>query len=147
MAGPMRKDMWAVHLTVDGIDWGGQNIWDTKTGGEVDSSATTYSPGGMEKEVALGGKQLTGNVTLTRLYRQERDHLRLQKLMNAAGKASCKILQQPLDEDGNASPTLPPLVYTGKLKRVTPPDVDSTTQDTPALIEVEVTIEGTPHVG
>lgn len=148
MAGPMRKDMWATHLQVPGIDWHGKNIWDVKTGGEVDSDSFLYHPGGMEPQVSLGGKITTGNVTLSRLYRQDRDHLNLQKLLNAVGKSKATVVQQPLDADGNSWGD--PIVYVGTLKRVNPPDTDSggtqTTQD-PAMIEVELLVEGVPHVG
>jgi hypothetical protein len=38
-----------------------------------------------------------------------------------------------------------PLVYNGRLKRVTPPEVDSEASGA-ALVEIEVTVDGFPSV-
>jgi hypothetical protein len=52
------------------------------------------------------------------------------------------VADQPLDFNGNAS-GIDSLVYSGTLKRVTPPDADSESS-TAAIIELEITVEGYP---
>jgi hypothetical protein len=79
-------------------------------------------------------------VTLSRLYVLNRDHDRIHWLISRAGKGTCVVSRQPLDVDGNAYGR--PLVYTGTLKAVTPPEVDSESSDA-AKIELEITPAGT----
>jgi hypothetical protein len=131
-----RTNQYRVTLAVNGADWG---VWDGFDGGEVDSDDNTYRPGGMARAKSLGGTVTVGNVTLNRNYELERDHLAVKTLINLAGKARVVVKKQPLDIDGNVYGD--PLVYTGTLKRVTPPTVDSTSDD-PAMIEVEITCDG-----
>ena len=132
-----RQDQYAVTMTVDGQDFG---IWDKLTGGEIDSEETKYKPGGMGASVSLGGSTEVGNLTISRLYLLARDHERIHWLIGRAGKGDVVINRQPLDVDGNAYGR--PLVYTGVLKTVTPPEVDSESSDA-ALLECEVTPAGT----
>lgn len=119
-------------------------IWDQLDGGEVDSDDTKYYPGGMEDPVALGGKRMAGNVTLSRLYRLERDHGHLNTLLVAAGKSDAQVIKHTLDLDGNVYGK--PLTYNGKLKRCTPPPHNSEGTG-PAKVEIEITIDGFPAVG
>jgi hypothetical protein len=146
--GPTRSDTWAVFVQVEDIRTGRMmdlGIWDKKDGGEVDSEETKYKPGGMQSQVSLGGSKLTGNVTFSRLYRLLRDHATVhQTLITGAGRASVILMQQPLDINGNQFGR--PIVYRGTLKRVSPPTVDSESSD-PAMIELEMTIDGEPVIG
>jgi hypothetical protein len=119
-------------------------VWDKKTGGKVDSNITQYLPGGMAPQVSLGGTKTTENVTLERLYRLQRDHTKMQKWINQAGKGRVVIHQQPLDIDGNSFGA--PIVYNGTLKSVTPPEHDSTSSNA-AMISIEVVVDAQPHVG
>lgn len=137
MAGT-RADTWALHLTVAGVDW---DIWDKKTGGQLDSEEYKYSPGAMATQVSLGGRRTTENLTVQRLYRKERDHDRVQALFDGVGKAKCVLKQQPMDPDGNRYGN--PVVWNGTLKRVQVPDVDSERSEA-ALIELEITVDGYP---
>ena len=61
-------------------------------------------------------------------------------LITRAGKGQVVIKKKSLDVDGNVFGA--PLVYTGRLKMVHPPEPDSTAS-TEALIELEVTPTGT----
>jgi hypothetical protein len=149
--GPTRVDTWQINVRVENVrdpnrpmmDLG---IWDKKDGGEVDSEEYKYSPGGMAQQVSLGGRKLVGNVTVSRLYRLLRDHATVhQMLISGAGRARMILATQPLDIDGNAG-TSRPIVYNGTLKRCTPPTIDSESSD-PAMIELEMTIEGEPTIG
>ena len=132
-----RQDQYAVSVTIDGVNTG---IWDKLTGGEVDSEETKYKPGAMAKEVSLGGSVNTGNVTVSRLYVLPRDHTSIKGWLNRVGKAPVTVSKQSLDTDGNVFGD--PLVYSGILKMVTPPEVDSESSDA-ALVEIEVSTSGT----
>ena len=139
--GPTRKDTYTVTVTVGSRNMG---VWDGLTGGELDSDEAKYWPGGMAPQVSLGGHRNPGNIVIKRLYRLQRDHDSLQFLLNSVGKAQVTIAKLPMDIDGNTYGK--PLNYTGKLKRVTPPEHDSTSSD-PGIIEMEITPDGDPHVG
>lgn len=136
-----RQDTYVVRLNVAGHDFG---IWDKKTGGEFDSDELKYFPGGMRDPISLGGRRQTGNVTLQRLYDGVDDGTYLNVLLNAVGRGKCEITQRAMDLDGN--PYGQAIHYSGIVKRVSVPDVDSEST-TAALIEVEATISGAPHKG
>ncbi len=131
-----RKDQYDTMVSIDGTNLG---TFDTLTGGEVDSDDLKYKPGGMAPEISLGGVATVGQVVIGRLYDLTRDHGIIHWLLSRVGKGSVVVNKQPLDVDGNAFGR--PLVYTGVLKRVTPPEVDSTAVDA-ATIEIEVTPAG-----
>jgi hypothetical protein len=114
--------------------------FDTMTGGEVDSEDLKYRPGGMAATVSLGGTKTVGNVVVGRLYRLNRDHPIIHRMTQLVGRANVTVSKQPLDADGNAYGQ--PLVYTGKLKTVTPPEVDSNADDA-AVWTMEISSAGT----
>lgn len=132
-----RQDQYAVSVRIDGTDTG---VWDKLSGGEIDSEETKYKPGGMAAAVSLGGSVEVGNVTVSRLYVLDRDHTVIKTWINRVGKANVVVTKQSLDVDGNSFGA--PLVYQGTLKTVTPPEVDSESNDA-ALVEIEVTCSGT----
>lgn len=132
-----RQDQYATTATIDGEDFG---VFDKFDGGEVDTDELSYKPGAMAPKISLGGIPTVGQVTISRLYVLERDHLKVHSLIAKVGKADVVVKKQPLDVDKNAFGR--PLVYTGKLKRVQPPPADSESTDA-ALIEIEVTPGGT----
>jgi hypothetical protein len=145
MPGPTRQDTYNVSVTVFRPDNNKVAIikgtWDKLTGGEVDSDDTKYYPGGMVDPISLGGRKSVGNLTVSRLYRLERDHDAAQAMINAVGKSKVTISKQPLDLDGNSSGR--PIVYNGILKRCTFPEVDSEASGA-GMIELEVTVDGFP---
>src|SRR5215831_13367164 len=106
-----RQDMWVVRLIVQGNSFG---IWDKKTGGELDSDEVKYYPGGMNKAVSLGGRQLPGNITLQRLYDRVDDHQKIQTLLQTVGKGNISVSQRPMDFDGNGVGKT--IHWTGRLK-------------------------------
>lgn len=130
-----REDTYSVRVAVDNRDLG---TWDKLEGGEIDSEETTYRPGGLADQITLGGARSVGNVTVSRLY-DEGVHNLFHWLAARAGKADMVVVKQPLDAEGVVYGR--PLVYSGKLKAVTPPDVDSEGNDA-ALIEIEMTVRG-----
>jgi hypothetical protein len=133
----MRADQFDVRVNVNGRDLG---TFDKLSGGEVDSEEVRYKPGAMGKPVSLGGSVTVGNVTVSRLWDLQREQAIIHWLIGLAGKAKVTIKKQPLDVDGNAYGR--PLVYTGKLKMITPPEHDSESVDA-ALLALEVTPSGT----
>jgi hypothetical protein len=138
--GPTRQDTYRVTVSVDGKSW---DVWDKMSGGEVDSAEYKYKPGGMAPTVSLGGTKTTGNITVSRLYRLVRDHDHLQTLFNNVGRGGVVVKKQPLDIDGHAYGK--PIVYTGILKTVTPPAVDSESTD-PGMLEIVITTDDEPTV-
>jgi hypothetical protein len=140
VGGPTRKDTYIVNVWVDGIEL--LEPFDKMTGGDLDSDEFKYYPGGMVPPISLGGKVNPSNVVVSRLYRLNRDHTNLQRLYNAVGKGSMKVVRIPLDIDGNRW-TGKPITWNGTLKRVTVPEVDSESSD-PGLIELEMTPMGNP---
>lgn len=132
-----RQDMYNVTCVVDGRDIG---TFDKFAGGEIDSVETRYQPGSMGKPISLGGAVTVGNVTISRLFDLAREQPIIHWLISRAGKGSAVVNKQPLDVDGNAFGR--PLVYTGMLKKVQPPDHDSESSAA-ALIELEIVPAGT----
>lgn len=109
--------------------------FDKMSGFEVDSEETKFWPGGMAKQLSLGGKVNVGNGTISRLYDLARDHPISGWLIEGVGKARVVITKTSLDVDGNAYGNA--LTYTGTLKMVQLPEPDSESSD-PALIELEI---------
>jgi hypothetical protein len=137
MPAPTREDTWLITLSVDNADYG---IWDTFNGGEGDSEESKYSPGGMEPEISLGGRQTLGNITVGRYLDRGRDWPKIKTLYGKRGRGRCTVGVTPLQFDGSRGGD--PLTYTGTLKQVTMPDVDSTGGDA-AILELEITVDGT----
>jgi hypothetical protein len=134
-----RQDTWIITMHLNGQPFG---IWDKKTGGEIDSDDNKYYPGGMQPPLVIGGRRTTGNVTLQRIYDRIDDHGKINTLLAAAGRGGkVDIGQRPLDQDGNGS--YKAITYTGILKRVQVPEVDSESS-TAAMVEIEVSIDGYP---
>lgn len=135
-----RQDTFVLRLTINGENWG---IWDKKTGGDQDSDASTYYPGGMKDQVDLGGRSTASNITIQRLYDRADDHDRVERLLAAPGRAKYTLAQRPMDKDENEYGKS--IVWTGTVKRCLPPDVDSESS-TAAMIELELTVKGRPAV-
>jgi len=133
----MRQDQFAVTASLDGRDLG---VFETFSGGEIDSEETTYKTGAMGPRVSLGGSVNVGNVTIGRLFDIVREQPIIHWMIGRAGKGTLTIKKQPLDVDGNAYGD--PLTYTGKLKQVNPPEVDANSSDA-AILELELTPAGT----
>lgn len=133
----MRKDQHRVSVSIDGVKLG---VFDVLTGGETDSDELKYRPGGMAPVISLGGVVTVGQLIVSRLYKLQRDHLRVHWLLGRVGKGQAVVTKVVLDPDGNAFGK--PLVTKGVLKRVTPPEVDSNATGDAATIELEITPEG-----
>jgi hypothetical protein len=133
---PTREDTWLVTVSLDGRDLG---VWDTVSGGEVDSEEAKYRPGGMSPEISLGGTTTIGNLTVGRNLDALRDWPLIKWLAGRVGRGRGTIGVTPLDINGARNGD--PLTYNGTLKTVTRPDIDSTGSDA-AMVELEFTCDG-----
>jgi hypothetical protein len=127
-----RLDQYSVTVSLDGNSLG---VFDKMTGGEIDSEETKYKPGAMGPQVSLGGSVTVNNVTVSRLYRLDRDKAIEATLKSRVGKGQVKVTKQSLDVDGNAFGT--PLVYSGTFKQLTFPEPDSESSAA-ALVALEI---------
>lgn len=128
-----RADQFLITVSVDGEDLG---IFDKLTGGEVESEETKYRPGGMQPHVSLGGAKTVANVVVSRMLLTTDN---LHALYAKCGRAGMVVSRSLMDDNGNAFGR--PLVYSGKLQRVAPPEVDSEGSDA-ALLELECAPSG-----
>jgi hypothetical protein len=144
---PTRQDTWLISVQVENpgnpghmIDYG---TFDKMTGGAKQSQATQYRPGGMGDPISLGGKPTVTNVVVSRLARVYRDLQNIRQLLDAVGQSKMVVSRVPLDFEGNTYAGIPQMVYTGKLDRVSVPDIDSE-GNAATLIELEMVVEGYP---
>lgn len=138
---PTREDTHLLTLTVDRGPSVGKKItgtWDRKEGGEVDSEENKYKPGNMGEEISLGGTKTVGNVTFSRYYDWARDDDLIPWLKNGVGYARGDMGVQMLDTAGSPKGQL--MTYSGTLKTLTPPELDSTSNDI-AMWSVEFTCD------
>jgi hypothetical protein len=118
-------------VTCDGI----AGYFMTKQGGEIQADSAKVYDGGTSVPEIITSPAETGNVTISRGYKQERDDAVLQNLRGKVGRYSTTIKVQQTDADlvpiGSAT------VYAGAvLVRLTEPDFDSSSGD-PTTIEME----------
>lgn len=132
-----RVDQSLNTLSIDGKSYG---IWDSLSGGGMDSEDVKDRAGGVWIEEAAGGPPTVENVVLARYYSLDRDHSIIHELFGLVGRGRCSASQHPVDPQGN--PYGRPIVYTGILKRVTPPERDTNSSDI-ARIEIEISTDGT----
>lgn len=119
-------------------------VWDKQTGGGLDSEETTYRAAG-GRRVSLGGTQTPDNVTVSRLYDLVADHANVGWLLALVGRGVADIAKTPTNASYAIETGTAAISWSGKLKRVTPPEVDSDAP-APALIELEFTIDSAPKV-
>lgn len=131
-----RTDQNYITLSINGKSYG---VWDALEGGGKDSEDLKDRAGGVGIEEAAGGPATVENVTLTRYYNLDRDHAIVHELFGLVGRGEAVASKQPLDPMGN--PYGKPLVYTGVLKRCTPPNANSNEAEI-ARIEVEISTDG-----
>jgi len=147
-----RLDTWLVTLQVEHPHqpgkWIKYGIWDTRTGGEIDSEERLYYPGGMRPPYSLGGRITPGQLTLSRNYRLGRDHdgptgsPGIQQLIDAAGVSRVRVSAQPMDRYKNVYGK--PIVWNGTLKTVTLPEHNSESTSDPGMLELVCTIDNKP---
>ena len=130
---PYRESNWTVHLKVGDVDLG---YWAELEGGGVDSEDGEYDD--WDGTIALGGKRTREDITLRKAYR-EQVHSVFRWLDARAGNGQtgrCVVTRTPVDDSGVSWGN--PIVITGVLKGVKPPDVNKGSSDAGTL---EVTIK------
>lgn len=133
----MRTNQFDVTVAVNGRNLG---TFDKMSGGAGGSEETKYRPGGMGPEKSYGGRTTRDNITISRVYDQDRnDMVTLRWLDGLRGKAVVSVSRQPLDKEGNRFGK--PDVYNGILLSCTPPEHDSNGSD-PAMFELTISTFG-----
>lgn len=129
----MRNSHWLDTLKVGDTDYG---VWKSAEGGAVTSEATVIKPGGMRPGVAVpGGAPTVEAVTLTKHFSQADAASVYASIVAQVGKgAQATHGKQPLDYSGMAFGT--PIMTTGVVSSVTPPQSDSESDDVSALVVV-----------
>jgi hypothetical protein len=126
---PYMQSNWTAHLLVDGQDFG---YWAVAEGGGVETEESTYDD--WDGEVQLGGKRSRNEITLRKLYR-ENVHAVYRTLDAKAGRGDATVTRSPTDDDGVSWGN--PIINTGKLGNVSPPDIDKGSSDGG---EIEITV-------
>jgi hypothetical protein len=129
-----KVNQYAISVSLNSQSLG---TFDGMSGGGYDSEETKYKPGAMAPEVSLGGSKTTGNVTVRRLFKLDRDLPLVPTIKAAIGTGSVTVTKQSLDVNKNPYGT--PDVYTGILKAFNPPEPDSTSNDA-AVFELEISV-------
>jgi hypothetical protein len=127
----IRADMADIRVSVDGVPQGGQ--WATYEGGELEADDQKTRPGGMARQVAIGGPTARGDVTVTTQFTDLIASI-AKRIENRSGRGSIKVSVTYLDPNGN--PTGYSFTRTGVVKSVSIPDVDVNTGDVAFLTVV-----------
>jgi hypothetical protein len=135
-----RRDQYLINVYVDYPQLGDLGTFDTLTGGEVDSEELKYRPGGMAAAVSLGGTKTINNVVVGKMFEYDTDLPKVHQLAKAVGRATVTVTKVHLDVDKNPYGTR--VVYTGKLKTVSLPEVDSESSEA-GIMTLEVSCNGT----
>jgi hypothetical protein len=121
---PYGQKNWTVQLTVAGFDIG---RWAVAEGGGVSAEDGSYDD--WDGPVRLGGKRSRGDVTVRKLYR-EAVHAMYRWLDARAGngkEGKFTLTRTPTDDDGVSWGD--PIIITGIVGEVNPPDVDKGSSD------------------
>jgi hypothetical protein len=117
----LREDLWDVTLTLPQL--GVTYTIDKLTGGGAKSKDSKYrAANGTETQISLGGPKEIDNATCVALFNNTT--MNEQTLLEVAGKTSCVLTRTPLNEAGEAQPSLA-LTYNGKLIDFTPSPTDT----------------------
>lgn len=135
MTNGQTSNLFLTYLQVNGIVI--PDSWDKRSGGGSTANQVQYRPGGSPDRVSLGGAKDVANITLERVFKRERDLAVFKMLEPLVGRADVVVSQQTLDND--YLPFGSPLIFTGKLQGVTPPEFDSNANSA-AMLSVEVTV-------
>lgn len=112
-----RKDLVRTTASVAGVPLGEFRMFQ---GGEITSADVKSVRGAGGPELARGGRQTVGNVTITR---EDQGEVDFHWLASQRGRGRMTVARQSLDQDLN--PTGPATVYTGVLMRVAPGEGDA----------------------
>lgn len=116
-------------------------VWDKFEGGEIDSEAKTYRPGGMADPEVLAALPSVGEVTISKGFQADLDGATKKWLNSQIGQYACAI-KTPLKADKK------PVIegqetFTGIVKSVNTPTHDSE-GDNVSMLEVVMIVKGLP---
>jgi hypothetical protein len=99
----IRQDQADITLQVEGVTYGNGDSWATYTGAGLSSAGAKTRPGGMGREVELGGPSTRADATITTQNTEiiAGQHKALESLI---GRGNALITIQYLDQYGNAIP-------------------------------------------
>lgn len=120
----IRADMADIRVTLDGVPQG--SAWATYEGGELEADDQKTRPGGMARQVAIGGPTARGDVTVTTQFTDSIASI-AKRFENRSGRGRLAVRVTYLDPNG--SPTSYTFVRTGIVKSVQIPEVDVNTGD------------------
>ena len=118
----IRADMADINVKVDGetVPRAGNQMWATFEGGALEADDQKTRPGGMARQVAIGGPTSRADVTVTTQF-TDLVAVQAQALENRAGRAKLEVTVNYMDMDGVRRHGF---TRTGILKSVQIPDVD-----------------------
>jgi hypothetical protein len=119
MAYYIRADMANIRVWLDSSPMG--SLWATYEGGALEADDQKTRPGGMTRQVAIGGPTSRGDVTVTTQFTDSIARV-AQAFENRSGRGDLKISVTYLDQDGNE--TAAQFLRRGIVKSVQIPDVD-----------------------
>ena len=124
-----------VSLSIDA--YGPVGVFDTKQGGDIDSTPVRHRPGGMGPEVVYPALPVYGPITLGRVVDNEfrTDSALIGVLEQYVGRSMATVTEQPLDAEGNAWGT--PTTYRGMFSAIHVGNVDSQSEN-PRMWDVMV---------
>ena len=117
---------------------GDLGLYDKFSGGNVTAAITKYRPGGMGPEITYPSLPVIGDVTVSRVYVEERDQQLIASLNAIVGNQYGTVSVQPLDGSGNVLGS--PRTYRGRLASVNDGNADSTSS-APRMYELMFAIE------
>lgn len=132
----IRQDQADIRVKVDGVSYGDGNSWVTFAGGKVTAPGAKTRPGGMGREVELGGPATRSNATLTI---QHSDIMAGQHaaLATRVGRGRVQVLVQFLDNYGNTLAGASETVK-GVLKSAEPPDMNGEATGAVGMYQITV---------
>lgn len=130
-----RKDLVRTTVSVDGQPLGEFRSF---SGGELTSADIKSVRGAGLTEIARGGRQTVGNVTVAR---EDDGSVDLKALAAKRGKGKMTVTRTPLDDDNNPR-SAQAITYTGKLLRVTPGEGDAQSDTDLDEFELEMSCDG-----
>lgn len=134
--GYIRQDQADIRVSVDGVAYGDGNSWVTLTGGKVTAPGAKTRPGGMGREVELGGPATRSDAVVTI---QHSDILAGQHptLSSKIGRGRARVSIQFLDNYGNALPGASETVV-GILKGAEIPDMNGEATGAVGMYQITV---------
>jgi hypothetical protein len=118
-------------------------VFDKFTGGDVMSTSVKHRPGGMGNEITYMSLPTFSDVTISKVYETQNDHLVIADLHNLVGRAMCTVTLTPLDDEGNpytGNGNIGARTYYGRLISVKDGGADSMSSAV-RMYEIDISVE------